>query len=159
MRRLISGLVSLVLALGCVHDRNNACFIESLGEASRIEGKVEKEGEDYWQTPEETLRLKTGDCEDKALLLRRFLSEKSIETEFAFGSRFPDSKKWHAWLEYVDSGKDIWILDPDCGLAVKRSSLKEGSYVRAEYDTRLRKKHIEYLDREIAELKKRLGEK
>lgn len=37
---------------------------------------------DQWQTPEETLELRTGDCEDFCILLMYFLHEMDIPSQF-----------------------------------------------------------------------------
>ena len=37
------------------------------------------EGEEYWKSPQETIRDKGGDCEDFAVLFSAYLSEQNIE--------------------------------------------------------------------------------
>jgi hypothetical protein len=39
--------------------------------------------DEYWQTPSETYTLKTGDCEDKAILLMHLMDRLGISTELA----------------------------------------------------------------------------
>lgn len=38
-------------------------------------------GRDYWQTPERTLELKTGDCEDFCILFMRILHDARMDSE------------------------------------------------------------------------------
>ena len=51
--------------------------------ADNIEYKSDEErwGEDYWQTPEETLSYSTGDCEDFSILLCSLLRAYGIDVE------------------------------------------------------------------------------
>jgi len=51
--------------------------------ASNIDYMSDEErwGEDYWQTPEETLSSRTGDCEDFSTLLCSFLRTYGIDAE------------------------------------------------------------------------------
>ena len=64
---------------------------------------------DYWQVPEVSLDLGTGDCEDFALLCLWKLwqqVEKNIDTYVIVGLYDPDDENsWHAWsgLDYVDT--------------------------------------------------------
>lgn len=54
--------------------------------ADNIDYKSDEEqwGEDYWQSPEETLSLRTGDCEDFAILLCSLLRAYGIDAEQVF---------------------------------------------------------------------------
>jgi len=77
---------------------------------------------DYYQTPEETLKLKTGDCEDFAILIQKLCQDNNIKTEIY--CLYPqDSVEGHAivigqykgkywyssndWFSYVDKLEDI----------------------------------------------------
>jgi len=89
-------LVLLILLSGCAVEPAWDNFHYSVGipvEAENIEDvlfwcisnlsyKSDKEvyGKSYWQTPEETYRLRTGDCEDFALLFM-YLTEKNLGLE------------------------------------------------------------------------------
>lgn len=70
------------------YDFNNKIQVNTIQDATLyvledIEYKFEGVGIDYWQTPEQTYRLKTGDCEDKALLLMYILKNKlGVESHF-----------------------------------------------------------------------------
>ena len=68
-----------------VYDFNNDIKVESLEDAVNyvaydIKYKSDPPGYDYWQTPEETETLKTGDCEDKAILLMYLLNKMGIDS-------------------------------------------------------------------------------
>ena len=43
--------------------------------------QAEEDDEDYWKTPEETIKDKGGDCEDLALLANKILSNLGYETK------------------------------------------------------------------------------
>jgi len=62
--------------------------------------------EDYWQTPEETLSLCTGDCEDFAILLCTLLRAYGIDEEHIYVAIGVDDKGYgHAFL------LEDWYLD------------------------------------------------
>jgi transglutaminase-like putative cysteine protease len=54
--------------------------------------------EEYWQTPEETLRLGTGDCEDFAVLLCSLLRVYGIDAEQVYVALSVDDEDGHAFL-------------------------------------------------------------
>ncbi len=60
---------------------------------------------DYWQTPEESYILKTGDCEDYALFLMYILKEKFNFETYLILRTPPLSTKLHAI---------VYIVDLDC---------------------------------------------
>ncbi len=67
---------------------------------------------EYWQFPEETLRLRTGDCEDQAILLCTLLRAKGYEPEevkVVFG--LTSSNTGHAWVELFYEGNWV-VFDP-----------------------------------------------
>ena len=56
-------------------------------------------GEDYWQTPEETLSYHTGDCEDFAILLCSLLRAYGIDAERVYVVLGVDDEEYeHAFL-------------------------------------------------------------
>jgi predicted transglutaminase-like cysteine proteinase len=87
--------------------------------------KEEPEGEDYWQQPMETLNLKTGDCEDFAILKYRLLMEYYPEEQMRLiignikSLSVPSGLKPHAWLAVYSSGWKVLdsmfpqIITPD----------------------------------------------
>jgi hypothetical protein len=59
----------------------------------------ERWGEDYWQTPEETLLYRTGDCEDFSILLCSLLRAYGIDAEQVYVALGVDGEKdGHAFL-------------------------------------------------------------
>ena len=61
----------------------------------------ERWSEDYWQTPEETLSYRTGDCEDFSILLCSLLRAYGIDAEqvyVALGVDGADEEPGHAFL-------------------------------------------------------------
>jgi len=76
--------------------------------ADNIEYKSDEErwGEDYWQTPEETLSYSTGDCEDFSVLLCSLLRAYGIDAERVYVALGVDEKEYgHAFLI------EDWYLD------------------------------------------------
>jgi predicted transglutaminase-like cysteine proteinase len=56
-------------------------------------------GEDYWQTPEETLSYRTGDCEDYSILLCSLLRSYGIDAEQVYVALgVDDEEDGHAFL-------------------------------------------------------------
>ena len=69
--------------------------------ASNIDYKSDEErwGEDYWQTPEETLSYYTGDCEDFSVLLCSLLRAYGIDTERIYVALgVDDEEDGHAFI-------------------------------------------------------------
>jgi predicted transglutaminase-like cysteine proteinase len=84
-----------------------------------IKYKAEPEGVDIWQEPEETLALKTGDCEDYAILKYRLLMDFYPEEHLRLiignikSLSVPSGKIPHAWLAvYSDGWKVLDFLFP-----------------------------------------------
>lgn len=65
---------------------------------------------EYWQTPEETVTTKRGDCEDKALVARDLLESIGFYKIRVIVGAW--AGKGHAWLESED-GK--FFMDPTAG--------------------------------------------
>lgn len=67
---------------------------------------------DRWQSPDETDRRRSGDCEDKALWLYARLKQAGYtEVRLVIGRRYASDNGLHAWVAVKD-GEDILILDP-----------------------------------------------
>lgn len=63
------------------------------------------ENGDYWQNPDYTLKVKTGDCEDMALLTASFLAAKGIPFVVVTGFLYDDNgSDGHIWAEYYANG-------------------------------------------------------
>jgi predicted transglutaminase-like cysteine proteinase len=77
--------------------------------AASIEYETDEEQwgvEDYWQTPEETLSLRTGDCEDFAILLCTLLRAYGIDGQHIYVAvGVDDDGNGHAFLI------EDWCLD------------------------------------------------
>ena len=94
-------LVLLIILIGCMPDSD-------VGKARMVNSQVNNmltyrtDRDEHWQTLAETLRLRTGDCEDYAIakyekLLARGIPESDLK--IAVG-RYKG--KGHAWLMYKD---------------------------------------------------------
>jgi len=77
--------------------------------AANVEYKSDEEQwgvDEYWQTPEETLSLRTGDCEDFAILLCTLLRAYGIDEEHIYVAIGVDDQGYgHAFLI------ENWYLD------------------------------------------------
>ena len=73
-------------------------------------------GRDPWQFPDETLALRRGDCEDRALLLASLLLASGISSfhvRVALGKLCIDGKAHdHAWVMYKNESGRWLVLDP-----------------------------------------------
>lgn len=66
----------------------------------------DEEGEDYWQTPAETIRRKKGDCEDLSILLSSMLIAAGVSDVRV------NAKNWHVYTTVSLNGKTL-ILETD----------------------------------------------
>ena len=105
------------------------------------------EGGDYWQTPEETIRLGQGDCEDQAFYLHRLLAGEGIASRVVFGLRVvTDGETGHAWVECEMHGR-TYVLDPTCRMMTAREKLPPWKYFPILYQPELTRKFADYLAR------------
>jgi len=82
--------------LGIFHYKDNSIFF--------IIPKEDENG-DYWQNPDYTLKVKTGDCEDMALLTASFLVAKKVPAMVVIGLLYNGSESdGHIWVEYYLNG-------------------------------------------------------
>ena len=105
-------------------------FDRDLETATQIENQFEGFLRDHWQTPEETIRLKTGDCDDKSIYLSKLLTDQRIENQLVYG-RFhksdPFSKK-HIWLSVYENNNE-YILDPVSGVKLLKDEIPKGMFI------------------------------
>ena len=88
---------------------------------------------EYWQFPEETLKLKTGDCEDQAILLCTLLRANGYSPEdvkVVFG--LTSSNAGHAWVELLYQG-DWIVFDPTSDTNTYIEKTKYYSLINAKY--------------------------
>jgi hypothetical protein len=79
---------------------------------------------DDWQSPQETIRKGTGDCEDFAILWMYFIKRDfNIETEMILGVH-KDIMKNHYWAESIDK-KYIYHKNEDTYLFTKAYSYRD----------------------------------
>jgi len=126
------------------HEPKKDFVLKCFNRACQIVYKKEEDGEDYWQSPDETRKLGTGDCEDIALLLRDDLKNGGIESRVVWGvltfdsnlfALFAKEKKpgektgltGHGWIEYL-LNNDIYVLDPVHGTIKRRKDILDLSY-------------------------------
>jgi hypothetical protein len=102
------------------------CFDESC--KTEYKDDLDEQGNliEYWQSPEETRSLGTGDCEDMALDLQERLAEKGYEAYMVGGIGTPLSMTGHAWVELFYEG-EYYILDPSERL-IKKKVFRDSFY-------------------------------
>ncbi len=81
-----------------------------------IEGKLDvKSGYfDFWQKPQETLRLKTGDCEDFMILFSDLILGSQDNFEIVWGFVYDKSsivKSKHVWGQLTGKDGQLYILE------------------------------------------------
>ncbi len=77
---------------------------------------------DYWQTPEEFLGRRSGDCEDYALLAQAVLQRSGVEA-FVF-SLYGEDNYAHAVCVFTEKGR-YHVINQDRLLRLEAGSLKE----------------------------------
>jgi len=85
-------------------------YMQELREKVRYQ--PEPEGKDYWQLPEESERLGTGDCEDFAIWLYAKMKREGVNNvRLCIGKFHSDADQMHAWVLWFTEGR-TFILDP-----------------------------------------------
>ncbi|MDY6970152.1 MAG: hypothetical protein SVR08_16070 [Spirochaetota bacterium] len=87
------------------YDFENDIEISSVEEAclyvaENIEYVADDEWDDYWQTPQQTVEKKGGDCEDKAILLEYLLYKKLGLVSYFYLVYVPRTDTYHALTEH-----------------------------------------------------------
>jgi hypothetical protein len=112
--------------------------------ADNIAYKSDKErwGKDYWQTPEETLTYRTGDCEDYAILLCSLLRAYGIDAQRVYVALGVDGDEdGHAFV------MEDWHYDSEWRRVESQAPARLSSYSRlffsgSQLDSRLNKYEI-----------------
>jgi hypothetical protein len=113
----LTALLAGATSCNRVHTKNDL-FWGAFFRAHDIKYKEDKR--EYWQTPEETKRLRTGDCEDKIILFLDELAKNGMKGRLIIGLRRIDAKEYHVWCEVKQEGK-IYIADPTNFLFLPKS--------------------------------------
>jgi len=125
-------LAALALGLGAFV--NCACVSGQLDSAMQQAARiryVDDEGEDYWQSPAETIARGAGDCEDQAFYLHHLLCLKGLKSEVVFGiENLKHIESGHVWVECPSDG-GVYILDPTRRMMRLRSKLPRYQYYPA----------------------------
>lgn len=85
---------------------------ESLFWTARSFRYVPDSGGDQWQSPEQTDRIRSGDCEDKALWLYAQLKQNGYDALLVVGRHRETDRKFHVWVVYTDHSSGSYIFDP-----------------------------------------------
>ena len=82
--------------------------------AFNIEYTPERPGCDYWQTPLDTCRSGTGDCEDVAILFISSLPSRQDNAEIAWGWKIDNRTgiaRAHAWCQLAGKNGSKYIVE------------------------------------------------
>ncbi|NQT20342.1 MAG: hypothetical protein HQ592_11600 [Planctomycetes bacterium] len=110
---------------------------------ARISYTPEQGNRDYWQLPEETETLGTGDCEDMAIWLYVKMKRNGLDTvRLCIGKHTAKAPLMHAWLIWFH-GNNLYILDPSVSAKpIRRGKIRAGSYIPYySYDGDLKWRH------------------
>ncbi len=127
-------------------------FFECISEANKIKYVPDwkSHGRDYWQTPEETDSLGTGDCEDWAKNLQYLASQKGIKLGLWYGNKNVNSDSAHVCAKYSRGTQEAIIdrfANPDTTKILIRDSLGMGEYIRFDIMNETRQSAREYKKR------------
>jgi len=96
--------------------------------ARKIQYKPEAFFHDYMQTPQETAKLGTGDCEDFAVYLSKLLSDRRIYNEIVFGQiHKSDGLRFHVWNRVIENS-NRYLLDSVAGTRMLEAEVPKGYY-------------------------------
>ncbi|MCF6157024.1 MAG: hypothetical protein E3K32_00305 [wastewater metagenome] len=82
--------------------------------AFTIDYRAEPPRTDYWQTPQETVRRKQGDCEDSIFLFFSQLSEVNIDGDIVWGwvvDKESTMSFAHVWYQVFDKEGKLYIIE------------------------------------------------
>lgn len=103
------------------HNKDYQKVYEYLETASRFEYMADVKGADYWQSPSETERLGTGDCDDKAIWLYSKLIKEGIDNiRLVLGNYKSGEFSVHMWVNWYQDGQ-VLILDPTIDNGIRSS--------------------------------------
>lgn len=159
MRKFLSLAAAALLLTGCatvknitnVKKRSWNCGVESLDlegyqkvylpyvKAASIRFLPEGGREDYWQTPEETERLGTGDCEDFGIYLNHLWNKNELLGRVVIGHALKkEPKKWHVWNEINWKGED-YLVDASWKVFIKKKDKRPEVYIEDKWPNSLDK--------------------
>jgi len=103
-------------------------FIDHFNEACGLNYILEEGDNNYWKTPEETLRDGGGDCEDMSLYLMDLIRDERPSARIILGYLdLRDKTTAHAWIELKIEG-DVYVVDPTMKRVIKREKLSHYDY-------------------------------
>ncbi len=127
------------------HNFAEEASLEALFHKARSFRYVREKRGDNWQSPEETERRASGDCEDKALWLYSGLKEKGyMNVRLVVGKYKSFYSQFHVWVVYTDDDGDAFLLDPATQKRIfKTTDLASNFYTPVySYDGENRYKHL-----------------
>lgn len=80
---------------------------------------------DYWQTPEETLKLGTGDCEDYAILSQFILKKLGYKEVYIIVIAEKKKKSTHAVCVFKEHDKTYSVFDNNSYERIRQPSVKK----------------------------------
>lgn len=82
--------------------------------AFNIEYTPEESNADFWQSPDETARLKKGDCEDAVFLFYSHLLKEQDNAEIVWGwviDKESEEGRAHVWYQLTDRKGKQWVVE------------------------------------------------
>lgn len=150
LRRLFTITALSASLMGCATEKNTAhrpwnYGITSLDwegyqkvyvpflKASKLQYISPTEEKDYWQTPAETEKLRSGVCRDFAIYLNQLWKAEGLDGQLVVG-HFQASKtnQWHAWNRVVWGGEK-YIVDSTNKVFIKEKDKAPGVYIERDY--------------------------
>ncbi|MDR4504368.1 MAG: hypothetical protein MRK01_06180 [Candidatus Scalindua sp.] len=94
---------------------NGSCIYQAYKDiAFNIEYTAEENNADFWQSPDETERLKKGDCEDAVFLFYSHLSRDQNNAEIVWGwviDKESEVRRPHVWYQLTDRNGKQWVVE------------------------------------------------
>ena len=113
---------------------NESRSIESLFLRAKAFRYLKDRKGDIWQTPQETERKGSGDCEDKAVWLFHRLRQNGYENvRLVIGKYKSISAGYHVWVTYADKNSASYILDPAAQKRIWKSDDFANGFYRPLY--------------------------
>ncbi|GEM_PF-1499497 len=108
--------------------------IESLFLKAKAFRYVKEHQGNIWQTPQETERKGSGDCEDKAVWLFHQLKLNGYENvRLVVGKYKSVNRGYHVWVAYTDRDSVSYILDPAAQKRIWKSDDFSSAFYRPLY--------------------------
>ena len=109
----------------CFHISSQIQYLKEMQEGEKLKDK--------WQSPSETIKLKTGDCEDQAIYLQWILYQRGVMSEVVFGKMQKTDEMYHAWVQ-CQIGSLTFVIDPANHVFSDKRFLRPEMYLRYDFN-------------------------